>query len=588
MASRLSSFACLGGLLIALAACSQESADRGAKESADLIIIGARVFTSDDQQPWAEALVIKDGEFVYVGDEVGVGSYTSARTVDLQGRLVIPGLTDGHAHPGYVNVEKFGEIEGETPEELLAAVKAYADEHPDEEWLRLCCWPTDMFVQGAEGPRKEVLDAVVPDRLVWFESETAHDYWLNSKAMELLGINKDTPDPRPGLAMYARDEDGEPSGWLKEGAGVQHFAKQFALVDEARRQHHKESVAETLQVLSKHGVTSLFDAGNKGFGDLVYGVVSQLEEEGRLPVRYYGTYQIFTPERAKSAVSEVLRYRDEYGGELLKFNSAKLFMDGITANQSAAFLQPYRGGGGTGGTTMLSADELRDLLLELHEAKLDLMVHTIGDLSVRTVLDAVEAAQAKTEGDFYPRVTIAHLVLIDPADLERIEELGVIANFTPWWIGVENNNVVKNLLGAARYAQTYQTRSVFESGAVVSFSSDEWWGGDMLATYISPWLGMQVGHTRQFPKEWWEAGTEGVRAPRDERLSLKQLVEGYTTNGAYQLRRENDLGSIEVGKLADLVVLDNDLFDVDQYEIWKTKPSAVVMEGKVIQGSLPD
>ncbi len=388
--------------------------------------------------------------------------------------------------------------------------------------------------------------------------------------------------------MYARDADGEPSGWLKEGAGVQHFAKQFALVDEARRQHHKESVAKTLQMLSKHGVTSLFDAGNKGFGDLVYGVVSQLEEEGRLPVRYYGTYQIFTPERAKSAVSEVLRYRDEYGRELLRFNSVKLFMDGITANQSAAYLQPYSGSSGTGGTTMLSADELRDLLLELHEAKLDLMVHTIGDLSVRTVLDAVEAAQAITDGEFYPRVTIAHLVLIDPVDLARIEELGVIANFTPWWIGVENNDVVEKLLGETRYALNYQTRSVFESVAVVTFSSDEWWGGEMLATYISPWLGMQVGHTRQFPKEWWEAGTEGVRAPRDERLSLEQLVEGYTTNGAYQLRREIDLGSILVGKLADLVVLDDDLFEVDRHEIWKTKPSAVVMEGKVIHGALPD
>ena len=479
-----------------------------------------------------------------------------------------------------------GEVEGETPEELLASAKTYADAHSEKEWLRLCCWPTGMFVHGADGPRKEALDAVIPDRLVWFESATGHDYWLNSLAMQRLGVNKDTPDPRPGLAMYARDENGEPYGWLKEGAGVQHFAKEFALVSEERQHHHKESVAETLQILSRHGVTSLFDAGNKGFGDLVYGVVSQLEEEGRLPVRYYGTYQIFTPERAKTAVSEVLRYREEYGGDRLQFNSVKLFMDGITANQSAAFLQPYSSG--IGGTTMLSTDEVRDLLLELHEAELDLMVHTIGDLSVRTMLDGLEAARAEVVGDFYPRVTIAHLVLIDGADLERINELGVIANFTPWWIGVENSDVVRNLLGDARYAVTYQTRSVFDSGAVVTFSSDEWWGGEMLATYISPWLGMQVGHTRQFPREWWESEDDGVRAPVDERLKLEQLVQGYTTNGAYQLRREKDLGSIEVGKLADLVVLDTNLYEVDQHEIWKTKPSAVVMEGVVVQGALPE
>jgi predicted amidohydrolase YtcJ len=143
-------------------------------------------------------------------------------------------------------------------------------------------------------------------------------------------------------------------------------------------------------------------------------------------------------------------------------------------------------------------------------------------------------------------------------------------------------------LGEERYAQTYQARSVFDSGAVVSFSSDEWWGGEMLATYISPWLGMQVGHTRQYPREWWESEDDGVRGPIEERLSLEQLVEGYTRNGAYQLRREYDLGSIEVGKLADLLVLDENLFEIDPYEIWNTRPSAVIVEGKVVQGALPD
>ncbi|MDG2375773.1 MAG: amidohydrolase family protein [Woeseiaceae bacterium] len=567
-------------LLIAVASCGEESAP----ERADIIITGASIYMADEDQSWADALAIKNGQFIYVGDTGGLSAFISDTTIDLDGKLIIPGLTDGHSHPGYVNVENFGDVEGDTPEELLASVKAYADANPNQEWLRPCCWPTDMFVQGDAGPRKEVLDAVVPDRLVWFESATGHDYWLNSMALERLGVDKYTPDPRPGLAMYARDENGEPSGWLKEGAGVQHFAEHFALDDEARRELHKESVAETLQILSRHGVTSLFDAGNKGYGDLVYGVVSQLEQEGRLPVRYYGTYQIFTPERAMTAVSEVLRYREEYGGERLQFNSVKLFMDGITANQSAAFLQPYSSG--TEGRTMLSADELRDLLLELHETKLDLMVHSIGDMSVRTVLDAVEAAKTAVEGDFYPRVTVAHLALIDPSDLRRIEELGVIANFTPWWMGVENSNVSRNLLGEERYEMTYQSRSVFDSGAVVSFSSDEWWGGEMLATYISPWLGMQVGHTRQYPREWWESEDDGVRGLVDERLDLEQLVKGYTNNGAYQLRREFDLGSIEVGKLADFVVLDNNFFVGDPYDIWQIRPSAVMMEGELIQGAL--
>ena len=588
MQKRLKYYLNLSALLIALTNSIQATSDSTNEKNADLIITGAKIFTSDKQQPWAEALVVKDGKFIYVGDANGISLYESATTIDLNGKLIIPGMVDGHSHPGYVNVENFGEVEGDTKDALLASVKEYADDHPDDEWLRLCCWPTDMFVEGNQGPKKEVLDAVVPDRLVWFESETAHDFWLNSKALEKLGVDKNTPDPRPGLAMYARDEDGTPSGWVKEGAGVQHFAKQFALTDETRIQLHKESVAKTLQILSKHGVTSIFDAGNKGYGDLAYSVVSQLEKEGKLPLRYYGTYQIFTPERAKTAIAEVKRYRAAYGGDLLQFNSVKLFMDGISANQSAAYMEPYEGNSTYVGTTMLSTEELRDLLLELNEEKLDLLVHTIGDLAVRTVLDAVEAAQAIAKDDFYPRVTMAHLALIDPADLPRIKELGVICNFTPWWLGVDPNDVVEDLLGEERYSKMYPAKTVFDSGATVTFSSDEWWGGDMLATYISPYLGMQGGHTRQYPKDWWETEDDGIREPTNERLSLEQLITGYTKNGAYQLRLEDELGSIAEGKLADFVVLDKNIFEVDPYELSTLKPSAVVMEGKLIQGSFPE
>ena len=141
---KLKNLAQFGVLLVATAAFSQEVAGSGAKENTDIIITGARIFTSDGQQPWAEALAIKDGKFVYVGEASGIDAYTSARFVDLQGKLVIPGLADGHSHPGYVNVEEFGEVEGDTREQLLASVKAYADEHPNEEWLRLCCWPTEI------------------------------------------------------------------------------------------------------------------------------------------------------------------------------------------------------------------------------------------------------------------------------------------------------------------------------------------------------------------------------------------------------------------------------------------------------------
>ena len=557
------------------------------KENTDLIITGAKIFTSDKQQPWAQALAIKDGKFIYVGDADGIASYTSTKSVNLNGKLIIPGLIDAHAHPGYVGVEKFGKIDELNKGDMLAAIKEYADQHPDDEWLRLCCWPTDMFVHGNKGPDKKVLDAIVPDRPVWFASKAWHDSWLNSKALEVIGVDKNTPDPRPGLATYARDDDGELTGWVKEGAGWQHFIDQFGITGDARKKEHQENVVTALQIFSEYGITTLYDAGNFGFADQVYGFLAQLEKEGKLPLRYEATYQIFTPQKTKTAIQEMKRYRQAYGGKLLRFNTVKLFMDGINENRTGGMLKPYMDNPGYVANTMLSVDQLRDFLLELDKEKMDLHIHTIGDLAVRNVLDAVEAAQAMAGDNFYPRVTISHLELIDPGDLPRIKELGVICNFTPWWLGVDHNDVVEVSLGKERYANMYKIKSLFDIGATVTFSSDEWWGGDLLSTYINPYFGMQVGHTRQYPKEWWKTQDDGIRSPSNERLSLEQLIEGYTRNGAYQLRMENEIGSIEAGKLADLVVLEKNLFELDRYEIWKVKPSTVVLEGKVIQGSLP-
>ena len=588
MAIGFKNYLWLAALLIVLTTSCQPTSNSTNQETADLVITNAKIFTSNKQQPWAEALAIKDGKFVYVGDANGIASFKSTNSINLNGKLVIPGMIDAHAHPGYVGVEKFGKVKGDTKENLLAAVKEYAEEHPDDKWLRLCCWPTDMFVHGNKGPDKEVLDLVVPDRPVWFENETSHDFWLNSKALEVIGVDKNTPDPRPGLATYVKDDEGELTGWIKEGAGWQHLIDQFGFTEGARKQSHEENMIKALQILSEDGITALYDAGNFGFEDQVYSFLAKLDKEGRLPVRYEGTYQIYTPDRIHEAIPEMKRYRKEYAGERLKFNTVKLFMDGINEDRSGGMLKPYMDDASYVANTMLSAEELRDFLMELNKEKMDIHVHTIGDLAVRTVLDAVETAHAIAKDDFYPRVTIAHLELIAPSDLPRIKELGVICNFTPWWLGVNHDDVVEVSLGEERYANTYKPKSLFDMGATVTFSSDTWSSGDLLSTYLSPYLGMQVGHTRQYPKEWWETEDDGIRSPCNERLSLEQLIEGYTRNGAYQLRMEDVIGSIEEGKLADLVVLEKNLFDVDRYEIWKVKPSTVMMEGKVIKGSLPE
>jgi predicted amidohydrolase YtcJ len=550
---------------------------------ADRVLTGGRIYTVDDRNPWAEAVAIRDNQFVYVGDDEGVEPYIDDSTVriDLAGRFVIPGLIDGHTHPGYIDLERYGpELPETSREDLLDAVKKYADSHPGEGWIRMCCWPNHLYVSGREGPHKRDLDAIVPDRPVWITSTAWHSYWLNSKGLEALGVDENTPDPRPGIAVYGRDEKGELTGWVKEGAGWQHFADQFPVDPEP----HKKSVKAFLDTLSEHGVTTVYDGGAMGYEDHVYGFLAELDRSGKLPLRYEGTYQIFLPERRNLAIGEMKRLRSAYGGERLRFRTIKLFMDGILENRTGSMLDAYADDPSFVGATMLSSDELRDFLLELHEEKFDLHVHTIGDLAVRTVLDAVEAARVAVDGDLYPRVTLSHVQVIDPADLGRFRELGVSANFTPWWHGVDVNDSAKPALGEDRHSRTYTAKPLFDSGANVTFSSDDW-----NLPVLSPFLGMQVAHNRQYPKEWLaeEGGdVSAFRLPEAEKLDLELLIRGYTINGAYPFRMEDQIGSIEAGKLADLVVLDENLFDLDRHEIHQIKPAAVMMEGEFVHGDL--
>ncbi|HJO03149.1 MAG TPA: amidohydrolase family protein [Acidobacteriota bacterium] len=564
---------------IALTVSCDTGGDGSGGSGADWVLTGGDIVTMDDGNPSATAVAIEDGELTYVGDDAGAAAFVSeaTRTVDLAGRLVIPGLIDGHTHPGYINLEDRESVSGSSREEFLEAVREHAESNPgDEGWIRLCCWPNGLFVDGSRGPHRRDLDRIVADRPMWIASGSWHSNWLNSKALEVLGIDASTPDPRPGLAMYARDADGSPTGWVKEGAGWQHLASLFDPDDE-----HEASVVAFLQTLSENGVTTVYDGGNFGYEDHVYALLARLDRAGELPLRYEGTYQVFVPERRFTAVEEMRRLQQEYGGERLRFRTVKLFMDGILSNHSGALLEPYAHDPSFTSDTLLSTAELRDFLLELHEAQLDLHVHTIGDRAVRIALDAVEAARAAVEGELYPRVTLSHVQVIDPVDMPRLATLDVSANLTAWWFGVgaaypEETELAA--LGPGRDTRIYMAQSLVDAGGRVTFSSDDWG-----LSAISPYLNMHGAHTREVP------GVEsaGPRPPATERMDLRTIVRGFTLDGAYPFRMEDRIGSLEVGKLADLVVLDEDLFMLDPADIPEVQPSAVMMEGVLVHGELP-
>jgi len=561
-----------------VAACGQEPAT----QPADWVLTNGRIYTVDDDQPWAEAVVIRDGDFVYVGDNAGAQAFAAgaAKTTDLRGRMVIPGIVDGHTHPGQIDLTRYeARFEAGTRDEFMAELEAWARDNPGNGWLRGCCWPVQEFVDGDRGPDRAELDPIFPARPVWLMSTGGHSFWLNGRALTELGIDEDSPDPQFPVAMYKRDETGRLTGWVKEGAAWVRVNEVFE-VDAAI---HEASMREMLDTLSGYGVTTLYDAGTKGFADRVYGFLSRLDKAGELPVRYEASYRISIPQNVIFAIPQMKRYRDEYGGERLRFNTIKLFMDGIHENRSSAMLDGFADDPDFVSDTTLSVDELKKFLIELHEERFDLHVHVIGDLATKRVLDAVEQAQAEVGDEFYPRVSLAHLQTVDPGDWPRFRELGVSANFTPWWSGVEDPDPIGRGLGEEDSNAQFRAKAIADAGGNVTFSSDTW-----NLKYLSPFLGMQVGHTRQYPREWLtpEQDPDAILEPASEMMPIELLIRGYTLNGAWQLRMEDTIGSIETGKSADLVILGQNLFETDRYAIHKVRPDAVVMEGEVVQGTL--
>jgi predicted amidohydrolase YtcJ len=565
-----------------LAACGSEKeidAADAPRSDADLVLHGGRIFTVDEGRTWAQAVAIRDGRFVYVGDDAGVQRFVGERTrvSDLDGKLAIPGLVDAHTHPG--NMGHYGEkragISATSHEEVLKQVAEYANAHPELDWIVMGGFPVEIY--GKTGPHKRELDRIVPDRPVYLVDNTGHSRWFNSRALQIMGLDRDTPDAAPDLSYFARDPDGELTGWVMEWA----FAPYLHPFLAADLESNRAGIVQFLDYLSSLGVTTVLDGGNRWYADEVTPLLAELDRSGRLPVRYEGTYHIFVPEQLPGAIDELMRMRRSFAGDRLKFDTLKIHFDGTSEIRTGAVLEPYSDDPENRGNTLLDEDALTALILELHEARLDLQLHCVGDRSTRVALNAAERAGETLDEPLYTRVTLLHLEIVDPADYPRFRELGVFANFTPAWHAHWEVDLTRTTLGP-RYERSFLIRPLLDHGATVTFSSDTVSLEDI--GEANPYLGMQTAHNRQYPPDGPDAP---VREPVADRLPIGDLIAGYTIGGATQLRMNEDIGSIEVGKLGDLVVLDRNLFEIDRYEIAQATPEAVLMEGEIIHGVLP-
>ncbi len=550
---------------------------------ADQIIKNANIFTADSEHPKASAIAVKDGKFVYVGDEAGLSEYEGPVT-DLAGRFIMPGIIDSHVHvtmgAGYELIGGgFGEIiQCASKEEALDFISDYIRKNPGKERYRFML--DKKYLKG-DNITKEDLDLICPDGEIQIQEAQGHSIWVNSNILKKHGITDEIKDPVPGLSFYVR-KDGHVTGEMSEGAtelpvimdGA--MDKPDSMIDAALQRWIDFSV--------NAGVTGVFDAGIPGFPEFherVYSRLRELDRQGKLPIYVDGCYVISAAWEAEEGIKELKRLQKEYNTEHMKIHTLKLFMDGTLKLHSGAMVTPYVETGETGCNAM-NLEELVTLLKELNKEGLDFHAHTVGEASSRLVLDAVEQVRKELGDEFRIRVVSAHLQIQDTADLTRFAPLGVIANFTPWW-HADDVNVYKRLFGEERGQKLYRCKSVWDSGALVAWSSDT-----IVYTDFSSWnpyLGMEIGMTRFVSEKTKLAGIEiydYIFPPEDERMGIEEMLLGYTINGAKQLGIENAKGSIEVGKDADFLVFDNDLLTAEHDGFSNNMPKDVYSGGKKI------
>ena len=562
----------------------------------DIVLTNAVVRTSDDALPLADTVVIRDGRIAFVGERGGWADAGELPVHDLGGRTVLPGFVDSHTHPSMVAQSLWHVRLPWTMDvqEILLFIRDYARAHPVEEapFLYFEYYPSEMFRDFA--PSKELLDTAVSDRPVLCQDFSEHAHWVNSKMLDLMGVTKDTPDPLPGLEVFARDDNGEPTGHLFEMAHVGFLPRMYEKIGWTPPEAlTADRVAAFFRFMTEHGVTTLFEALVED--ETIFDAITELERRGELNTYYEGSLRFRNSTDLPDAIARLQRCHAQYASEYIRLNTLKLFLDGTNESGTSALLAPlcsHVAGSNAGGLGEIGMEtpELTECFLLANSESVDIHIHLVGDRAFRVACDAVEAAQQRVRDDgseWGIQVTLAHCELVDPADMVRPARLGIILNWTTHWSGGYFGEASEEHLGAERWNRMYRFNEFVDSGALVAFSSD------VVTAYElhrgNPFFGMQVAHTRidpEFPLDE-SRFPERMRPGASARISRERLLRGYTIDGAVQLRLADKVGSITVGKVANLTVLSEDLLTADANRLREIHCDAVLFEGRLVAGALP-
>ena len=556
-------------LISAIFSAGVSAAQTPQSHVANTILLNGRVYTLNPHQPWAEAVAISGDKILAVGSIKDISSYrdSSTRVIDLGGRLLLPGFTDCHIHfmDGSLGLTQVILNGAATMAEIQKRVKEYATAHPNETWITGMGWSYPTFAPTGL-PDKKFLDEVVPDRPIYLVAFDGHSSWANSKALAMAGIKRETPDPPNGKIV--RDNDGEATGALKESAGD--LVAKF--LPKPSREERLAALRLGMHEANKFGLVRVHSAGQDFEWLDLY---DELRRNNELTLRFYVAYFLDPPDLTSDAINKIETARRTYHDEWISGGVVKTMLDGVIEAHTAAMLTPYSDDPTQTGKLFWEPEKYKQTIKELDRRGLQIFTHAIGDRAVRLALDAYEEAKESNHTqDARPR--IEHIETISAQDIPRFGKLGVVASFQPLHAYPDDDTLkiwARNV-GPERAQRAWVWRSIESTGGLLAF------GSDWPVVTLNPWPGVQNALTRQT--------TEG-EPPNgfvpNERISLEDTIKAYTLGAALAGRREKTEGSIEPGKLADMIVLSQDLFKIPPTEIVKTEVLLTLVGGKVVYQS---
>lgn len=546
------------------------------KDTADMVIYG-NIYTGVDGESISNALAIKDGKYIYVGNEDKARRYISKHTevLNYSEGLILSGFTDTHTHvtPSFGASEYDIDIkEGTSLNEYKEILTEYVNKNPDKTMYIGRGWDYMLFENGT--PTKDILDEIVPDKPVFIKSNDGHAAWVNSKMLELTKVTKDTKDPIGG--KIEKDVDGNPNGCLRDVA-MDLYVKPN--IEPYSIEQYKNLILKSQDYYAELGYTSYIEVFVEAYKTNynIYKAYEELDKEGKLKLRIQGAWNVSNNENSIDDVKQLIKYKEDSKGGMFELTDIKIFMDGVAETKTAYFSEPYADDKDNYGADRWPSEDdfnkLVDCIILANKNDMVVHFHAIGDAAITKALDAVEKAR-KTYINPKIHNVITHLETVKDSDISRFKDLDIVvaANLS-WGCILEDlyQSVEVTHLGEERAFTAYPYKSVLDAGAVVSLATDYPAG-----SIVSPIAGYLVAVTRN--------ATDNEELVRDasQKMTVNEALKAVTYGGAYQMRQEGFRGTIEIGKKADLIILDNNIMENPNVSSINTKVLRTLVDGVTI------